>query len=389
MKILFLHHNFPAQFGPIATLRASIGDDVIFITENNSGKKIKNVKSYVIAQKELQKNSSLNGQINCADRFYGAMLDLRNKGWNPDVIVSHSGWGCGLWSKLVFPKSKLISYLEWWFDFEFWRTNVLPADSFLGFDSNSDRKLYKRNLSIALELAEADTIVTPTIWQRDQLPSRFSSRALVIHEGVDTDFYRPNHNWRPKDKFRLTYASRGFEPIRGFHYFINALPQFLEQTHNTEVLIAGEDKICYGGHKPKNHPTWKAWASELLEPHISSGRVRFLGRLKNPYYARFLKSSHLHCYLTQPFIASWSLVEAMASGCNLLLADNAPIREVVDVAGTYSNPCDSHGFSSSLLSSYRSHLSETDSYGGLARRRAIDCYNRVSSLDQWSLVLES
>ena len=124
MKILFLHHNFPAQFGPIATFRASIGDDVIFITENNSGKKINNVKSYVIAQKQPERNSSLNGQINCADRFYGAMLELRNKNWYPDVVVSHSGWGCGLWSKLVFPKSKLVSYLEWWFQFDFWQTNV-------------------------------------------------------------------------------------------------------------------------------------------------------------------------------------------------------------------------------------------------------------------------
>lgn len=389
MKILFLHHNFPAQFGPIATLRASIGDDVIFITENNSGKKINNVKSYIIAQKQPEGNSSLNGQINCADRFYGAMLELRNKNWYPDVVVSHSGWGCGLWSKLVFPKSKLVSYLEWWFQFDFWQTNVLPADSFLGFDSSSDQKLYKRNLSIALELAEANTIITPTKWQCDQLPAQFSSRALVIHEGVDIDFYRPNHKWRPKEKFRVTYASRGFEPIRGFHYFINALPMFLEQTQDTEVLIAGEDKICYGGHKPKNHPTWKAWASDLLEPHIQSGRVRFLGRLQNPHYARLLKSSHLHCYLTQPFIASWSLVEAMASGCNLLVADNVPIREVVYNAGTYVNPVDPLTYSSALAAISRQSFVETSRFGDLARSRVTHCYNRVSSMDHWCKVLDS
>ena len=389
MKILFLHHNFPAQFGPIATFRASIGDDVIFITENNSGKKINNVKSYVIAQKQPEENSSLNGQINCADRFYGAMLELRNKNWYPDVVVSHSGWGCGLWSKLVFPKSRLVSYLEWWFQFDFWQSNVLPADSFLGFNSSSDQKLYKRNLSIALELAEANTIITPTLWQRDQLPAQFSSRALVIHEGVDTNFYRPNHKWRPKDKFRVTYASRGFEPIRGFHYFINALPLFLEQTQDTEVLIAGEDKICYGGHKPINHPTWQAWASDLLEPYIRSGRVRFLGRLQNPHYARLLKSSHLHCYLTQPFIASWSLVEAMASGCNLLVADNVPIREVVYNAGIYVNPVDSFSYSNALVAISRQSSVKTALLGDLARSRVTHCYNRVSSLDHWSKVLDS
>ena len=389
MKILFLHHNFPAQFGPIASLRASVGDDVVFITEYNSGKKIDNVRSLVISQKYSEDNSSLNGQISCGDRFHVAMLDLRNQDWFPDVIISHSGWGCGLWSKLVFPKAKLVSYSEWWFQYDFWHTNVLPADAFLKFDSCSDQKLYKRNLSISLELAEADTIITPTKWQRDQLPRQFSSRALVIHEGVDTNYYRPNHNWRPGNKFRVTYASRGFEPIRGFHYFIKALPLFLEQTNNTEVLIAGEDKICYGGQKPKSHPSWMAWATELLEPHIKDRRVRFLGRLRNPYYARFLKSSHLHCYLTQPFVASWSLVEAMASGCNLLVSDNVPIREVVGVAGSYLNPVDSEAFSRSLISHSIHRLAETASYGGLARRRAIDCYNRAFSLEQWSNVLDS
>ena len=34
------------------------------------------------------------------------MRSLAKEGWEPDVVVSHSGWGCGLHSSLVWPNAK-------------------------------------------------------------------------------------------------------------------------------------------------------------------------------------------------------------------------------------------------------------------------------------------
>ena len=43
------------------------------------------------------------------------LLLLEKKGWTPDLIIGHSGWGCGIHVKEIWPNSKFISYNEWWF----------------------------------------------------------------------------------------------------------------------------------------------------------------------------------------------------------------------------------------------------------------------------------
>ena len=181
-------------------------------------------------------------------------------------------------------------------------------------------KLRRRNLTLAMELSEAHRIITPTRWQQSQLPEVLQSQCEVIHEGVDTSSLFMNTAWRPKNKIRLTYATRGMEPMRAFPEFVQALPPLLKNLSNLEVVIAGDDRVAKGANKPEEG-SFGRWARKQLAPWVECGSIRFVGHLPFANYARLLKSSHVHCYLNTSFVASWSLLDAMASGCCIVASD--------------------------------------------------------------------
>jgi glycosyltransferase involved in cell wall biosynthesis len=63
---------------------------------------------------------------------------------------------------------------------------------------------------------------------------------------------------------------------------------------------------------------------------VDQSRLHFVGHLSHRNYIRALQLSSAHIYLTYPFILSWSLLEAMSTGCLVIGSDTPPVREVVD-----------------------------------------------------------
>ena len=53
-------------------------------------------------------HSNLGGQLECSVRFRKGMSLLKEEGWNPDAVLSHSGWGCGLDVGWIFPLAKRL-----------------------------------------------------------------------------------------------------------------------------------------------------------------------------------------------------------------------------------------------------------------------------------------
>ena len=81
------------------------------------------------------------------------------------------------------------------------------------------------------------------------------------------------------------------------------------------------------GSKPKDAANWR----EKLQGEVSldPARVHFLGRIPYDSYRKVLQISAAHVYLTYPFVLSWSMLEAMASGCLVIGSATPPVQEVI------------------------------------------------------------
>ena len=272
-----------------------------------------------------------------AQGFVRAALAARRAGYNPDVIVAHSGWGAGMFAKDVFPDASFVAYCEWWYRY--------PAEDVVylarlagrepGVALEAPMHERARNAPIAMDLAASDAAICPTEFQAAQFPELFRRHLSVMHDGIDTDFFRPSESARrstlgglvAEDAHVVTYATRGMEPHRGFPQFMAALPAVLRSDTKAVAVIAGENKVAYGGDGLRR-VDWKARALE--ENDIDPARVHFVGHLTPRDYRRLLQRSSAHVYLTVPFVLSWSMLEAMSTGCPLALSDTAPVREFAD-----------------------------------------------------------
>lgn len=333
MNILFLHRNFPAQFRHLAAYLAK-NNNVVFLTNNNRQQIAginriayglhREVKAETHHYMKFYEDSLLHGQ--------GALreaIKLKSQGFYPDVIIAHS-WGPCLFMKDVFPKSKLICYFEWFYntygsDIDFNPNNEITIDT--------EAKTRIKNSHILVDLYSCDHGISPTKWQKSQFPAEFHHKISVIHDGVDTDYFKPKPNAKLilpdldlSGKEIITYTTRGMEPYRGFPQFMEAASIIQKRRPDCHIVVAGEDRVCYGSNLP-NGKTYKQLMLETFDYDLS--RLHFTGSLPYEQYLQVLQASSVHVYLTYPFVLSWSMLEAMSTGCTIIASETAPVKEII------------------------------------------------------------
>ena len=264
---------------------------------------------------------------------YRSAVQLKKAGFAPDLIYGHSGWGPSLFMGDLFPHTPLVGYFEWFYH---------ARGSSFGFDpreilsGDNEAEIRVKNTPILLDLANCTAGTSPTWWQRSRLPAEFQPKIRILHEGIDTDFFRPNADPQltlPRLGLDLaampelvTYVATGMEPLRGFPQFMEAVEILQKQRPNLHVVVAGEDRVEYGSPLPDGQ-TYKQAA--LGRHSFDLARLHFTGRLSVEEYRRVLLASNVHVYLTYPFILSWSMLEAMACGCLVVGSATEPVREVI------------------------------------------------------------
>lgn len=340
--ILFVHNNFPGQFGFLAEALAGRGHDCRAIS-STTGRPIAGVPQVAwalgrgttpgIFRPAVRAEADLMRGAACAQ----AAATLKAGGFAPDLVIGHPGWGETLFLREVYPGARQILYGEFYY-------RARGGD--VGFDPEGDAtdldeaiRISAKNATGSLAYLEADAVVSPTDFQASLFPEAIRGRIRVIHEGIDTAAIRPPAR-PPRVKLAdgasldasrpvVTFVSRHLEPMRGFRTFMRALPRLQEAVPEARAVLIGAEEA--GGYGAPAGPgtTWKAHLLAELEDRLDLSRIHFTGRLPHAHLHAILALGRAHVYLTYPFALSWSLLEAMALGCLVIGSANRPVTDVI------------------------------------------------------------
>lgn len=333
-RVLFVHEGFPGQYCHMAAALARRPDhQVVFATRQRSGS-LPGVKKLLYRPARLPSAEihpylqATEAAVLSGEAAFRACAALKRSGFVPDVVCAHAGFGPGLFIRDLYPDARLIGLFEWYY-----RARGSDAD-YLGdeaIEGETAARIRMRNAALLLELEQCDVGVCPTAYQRSQFPSLVQPRLVQLHDGIDTDFFAPGPGRLPPGlpipdhAPVVTYATRGLEPYRGFGQFMEAAAILLRQRPDVHVVVAGADAVFYSARPPGG--SYKEGALAVID-ETDRARVHFTGLLPQEVLRDLLRRSTVHVYLTIPYVLSWSILEAMATGCLLVASDTAPVREV-------------------------------------------------------------
>lgn len=336
MHVLFVHKNFPAQFGHVASaLIEKLGWECSFVSELPDAMigKIRRVQYKV-------KSGATKASHYCSRTFENATWHSHavyeamkaHPEIKPDLVVGHSGFGSTLYLRDLYP-APIINYFEYYYrakgsdmdfrpEFPATEMNILRARS--------------RNAMLLLDLNNCDRGYSPTAWQRSLFPREYQDKMETIHDGIDVSFWYRNkaaprkwgdHTFDANTRI-VTYVSRGFESMRGFDIFMKVADIICKKMKNVVFLCVGSDTVHYGGDMAViQAKTYKEHV--LSQGKYDLDRFIFTGRVPPDKLRDVFSISDLHIYLTVPFVLSWSMLDAMACGCTVLSSDVGPVREFI------------------------------------------------------------
>ncbi len=347
MNFLFVHQNFPGQY--LHLVRSLLADnakhpgthEIVFMTEPNRNhlegvRKVTYAKPPPLSNAVVWDAREYEMAARRANAAYKGALTIKALGFKPDIILGHHGWGEMLNLVDVFPGVPMLGYFEFYYKITGADVNFDPefpmAEALYG-------SVRGKNATNLLALALDQYGQTPTAWQRSTYPDWAQARIQIIEEGVDLDICQPDPALRrktltvgpltvtPRQKL-VTYVARNLEPYRGFHTMMRALPRLLEEQPDVVVSLVGGNDVSYGA-PPQGGGSWKDVLMKEVGGQIDLSRVHFMGKVSYKDHLDLLKRSDAHVYLSYPFVASWSLREALACGCVVVGADTKTVTEFV------------------------------------------------------------
>lgn len=355
-NLLFIHRTYPGQFSylaPILTSRLRARTIFLTLSEHNTDLKWPNVESRRFSRHrdvsegihpylERVELAVLNGQAVVRQLFA-----LQAEGFVPDLVIAINGYGFSSYIKNIYPNCKVITYAEWYFS----DSHQLELNSKI--EVNELMRINALNLPIQDEILSADVCICPTRWQAQQFPPEFQEKITCIFDGVvpaefPDGFLRESFDIQgdamaspltiKSGDLLLTYGTRGMEPLRGFPEFMRAAAVAQKVFKHLKVIVYGDDRVAYGMTSEECSHLSGSWRSQMLEElngKLDLDRLYFTGLLDYQTLSKLFRRTNLHCYFTRPYIVSWAVFQASASGTPLLMNSFPGVEEVLGGASEF------------------------------------------------------
>lgn len=347
MKILFVHQNYPGQFREsLPRLAGSGKHQIVFVTQRQIETP---PKTHLIAvYKDTHKTGDkvhrmarlFDTQASTAMAVKTVCDGLKKRGFVPDVIVGHAGWGELMFIGDAYPDVPIAGYFEYYF---------IPKGGCVGYDpefpeaADVSALLHARNAMNYLTYVRCAAGFTASEWQKQTYPPLLHDKMQVLHEGIRTDRLTPDHTSDisvtardrtfSRDDEIVTYIARNLEPIRGTHTMLRSLPTLQRLRPKAQLVVIGADGISYG-RAFAGPDTFRQRLMKELGDTVDWSRVHFAGQVPYGDLISLLRVSRAHVYLTAPFVISWSMMEAMALEKVVIASDNAPVRQFIEPGKT-------------------------------------------------------
>lgn len=336
MRLLLVHQNFPGQFRDLGPTLCDRGHELKAIgsSQRPSDPRIE-VLRY---EHNLGKRSGMHPHslevdewIHRSEQVAQLAMKLKKRGWAPDVMLAHPGWGEALLLRQVFPSTPLVIWPELWLRAE--HMGLDPA----ALDVGQMQYLRIKNWLVDGAMADASFAVVPTQYQASTFPQRWQHKLAVIHEGVPESMLQlprlqeltiADGVTLGRDVPVVTFISRNLEPMRGFPTFMRAMPNLLAEHQTVHVVIVGGDEVSYSS-APGDGRSWRELMLAELGERIDHKRLHLFGRMPHEQLQKLYRRSNLHVYLSKAFVLSWSLLELMACETPVLAEANPMMKELI------------------------------------------------------------
>ena len=336
MHVLFVHKNFPAQFGHIANhLVEHEGFQCTFVSELPAAT-VGGVRriQYRIKGGATQSTHYCSRTFeNCVWHAHAVYETMKGHAEiRPDLVVGHSGLGSTFFLADLYD-CPIINYFEYYYHSRNSDLDFRPEYPSRELDV---LRTCTRNAMILLDLQTCAAGYTPTNWQRSLLAAEYQYKIETIFDGIDTEvWYRRDVPRRigdreiPEDTRIVTYVSRGFESMRGFDVFMKIAKRICDARPDVIFVCVGSDRVCYGGDL--RHIKAKTFREHVLaQDDYDLDRFVFTDLIPPQELVNILSLSDLHVYLTVPFVLSWSMMNALACGCTVLASGTPPVEEMIE-----------------------------------------------------------